>query len=59
MNQNRHPFNGLLFQDNWGKPAREIILDFNEARDDGVAVASVGPCANYLHLAQTHNQAIT
>ena len=27
------------------------ILDFNEARDDGVAVASAGPSANHLHLA--------
>jgi len=26
-------------------------LDFNEARDDGVAVASAGPYANHLHLA--------
>jgi len=27
------------------------ILDFNEVRDDGVAVASAGPYANHLHLA--------
>ena len=27
------------------------ILDFTEARDDGVAVASAGPYANHLHLA--------
>jgi len=26
-------------------------LDFNEARDDGMAVASAGPYANHLHLA--------
>jgi len=26
-------------------------LDFNEARDDGVAVASAGPYAYHLHLA--------
>jgi len=26
-------------------------LDFNEARDDGVAVASAGPYANHFHLA--------
>ena len=26
-------------------------LDFNEARDDGVAVAPAGPYANHLHLA--------
>ena len=28
-----------------------IIVDFTEARDDGVAVASAGPYANNLHLA--------
>jgi len=27
------------------------ILDFNKGRDDGVAVASAGPYAKYLHLA--------
>ena len=26
------------------------LLDFNEARDDGVEVASAGPYANHLHL---------
>jgi len=37
-------------------------LDFNESRDDGVAVASAGPFANHLHLAprlQTDNHAST
>jgi len=29
----------------------KTILDFNEARDDGVAVASAGSYANHLHLA--------
>jgi len=29
----------------------EVNLDFTEARDDGVAVASAGPYANHLHLA--------
>jgi len=29
---------------------KKTILDFNEARDDGVAVASAGPFANHLHL---------
>jgi len=28
----------------------KTILDCNEARDDGVAVASAGPYANHLHL---------
>ena len=31
-------------------PERLNILDFNEARDDGVAVASAGPHANHLYL---------
>jgi len=29
----------------------ETNLDFNDTRDDGVAVASTEPCANHLHLA--------
>ena len=35
-----------------GKPAPEkyTILNFTEARDDGVAVASAEPYANHLHL---------
>jgi len=39
----------------------KTILDFNEARDHGVAVASAGLYANYLHLApvQTDNRAST
>jgi len=42
-----------LLQDNLGKPAPELstVLNFNEARDDGVAVALAGPHANHLHLA--------
>jgi len=32
-------------------------MDFNEARADGVAVASAGPYANHLHLLQTDNNA--
>jgi len=42
-----------LFQQNPGKsaPEKQTILDFNKARDDGVAVASAGPYANHLHLA--------
>jgi len=45
-----------FFQDKLGKPApeRQIILDFTEARDDGVAVASAGAYAN-----QTDNHART
>jgi len=35
------------------------MLDFNEARDDGVAVAPAGPYANHLHSHQTDNDAST
>jgi len=30
-------------------PEKQTILDFTEARDVGVAVASAGPYANHLH----------
>jgi len=43
----RHLFNGL-FYDNLGKPVPDRL---NEARDDGVAVASGVPYANHLHYA--------
>jgi len=46
------PFKWPLFQENLGKPAPErlTILDFNEARNDGVAVMSASPYANHLRL---------
>ena len=49
----QHPFNGLVFHDNLGKTAAERLnqSESNEARDDGVAVASAGPYVNHLHLA--------
>jgi len=34
-----------------GQQKGKTILDFNDTRDDGVAVASAGLCANHLHLA--------
>jgi len=42
-----------FFQYNPGKLAteRQTIVDFTGATDDGVAVASVGPHANHVHLA--------
>jgi len=41
-------------------PERQNHSVFNEARDDGVAVASAGPYANHLHfLLQTDNHAST
>jgi len=47
----KHLFSSL-FHDSLGKLYQKSItnLDFNEARDDGVAVASAGPYANDLHL---------
>jgi len=32
-------------------PERENLLDFSEAGDDGLAIASAGPYANHLHFA--------
>jgi len=46
----RHPFNGLFFQDNLGKPTSERLNQY-KTRDNGVAVASAEPYVNYLHLA--------
>jgi len=47
-----HPFNGLFSRTAWVSRHQkgEISLDFNEARDDGMAVASVVPYANHVHL---------
>jgi len=47
-----HPFNGLVSRTIWVSQHQKgrTILDFNEARDDTVAVASAGPSANHLHL---------
>jgi len=55
-----HPINGLL-QDNLGKlaPERYTILDFNEARDGAMTMASAGPYANHLTLLQIDNRACT
>jgi len=45
-------FNGLFYRTTWGgwHHKGRTILDFNEARNDGVAVASAGPYANHTHL---------
>ena len=51
--KNKHAFNDLFLRTNsvsWYQTGK-TILDFNEARDDGVAVASAEPYANHLHLA--------
>jgi len=34
----------------WHRIRKVTILDFNEARDDGMVMASAGQCANHLHL---------
>jgi len=49
----RHPFNGLFSRTIWVRwhQKDKNFLDFNEATDDGVAVASAGQYANHLHLA--------
>jgi len=48
----RHPSNGLYSRTTWLSQNQKgsTNLDFNEARDDGVAVTSAGPYAK-LHLA--------
>jgi len=55
----RHQFNGL-FSGTFSvgrHQKRQTILDFNEARDDGVA--SAGPYAKHLHLAPNRYHAST
>jgi len=50
--RNRHPFNGLFSRTTWVRQYQkgQTNLDFNEARDDGVAVASAGPYGNHVDL---------
>jgi len=42
--EDTHPFNGLFSRTTWVSQHQkgQTNLDFNEARDDGVAVASAG-----------------
>ena len=49
----RHPVNGLFSRTTWvsRRQKGKTYLDFIEARDDGVAVASAGRYVNHLHLA--------
>jgi len=46
-------FNGLFSRTTWlsWHQKGRTFLDFNEARDDGVAMTSAGPHADHLHLA--------
>jgi len=48
----RQPFNGLFSRKTWVNRNQkgQINLDFNEARDDSLAVTSARPFANHLHL---------
>jgi len=48
----RHPFNSLLTRITWviRQQKGKTTLDFNEARDDEVALASAGPYASHWHL---------
>jgi len=48
-----HPFNDLFSTTTWVRwhQKGENNLDYNEARDDGVAVASAGTYAHHLHVA--------
>ena len=48
-----HPFHGRFYRTTWVSCHQKgpTNLDFNEARDDGVAVPSAGSYANYLYLA--------
>jgi len=41
-----------LSRTTWVSQHQKTNVDFNEARDDWVAVASAGPHANHLHLAR-------
>jgi len=51
----RYPFNGLFSRTTWVSRHQKgyTSLEFNEARHNGVAVASVASYVNYLHL--THD----
>jgi len=45
-----HPFNSLFSRTTWVSwyEKGRSILDFTEARDDGLEVSSAGPYANHL-----------
>jgi len=47
----RHLFNGLFSRKIWVSQLQKgkNILNINEARDDVVAVASLGPYVNHFH----------
>jgi len=51
--QNTRSINGFFSRTAWVSRHHrgETNLDFDEARDDGMAAASAGPYTNHLHLA--------
>jgi len=58
----KYPFNGLFSRTTWVRwhqKNKKTILDFNDASDDGVAVASAGPYENHLHFAPHSRQTTT
>jgi len=57
MDQIKSSLAAVTFLGQLGKtvPERSTVLDFNEARDDGVVVASTGPHANHLHIIRENN----
>jgi len=46
-NQQRQSTEGNLGKP---EPEKKTILNFNEARDDGITVTSAGPYTDHLHL---------
>jgi len=52
-NTDRHPFNGLSSRTTWVSWHQNngTNVDFNEAKDDGVALTSAGPYTHHLHFA--------
>jgi len=50
MAKNIHPFNGLFSRTTWVSH-----LDFNEATDDGVAVASFAPRRRQITIPAPHH----
>ena len=45
-------YNGLFSRTTWVSRYQKgrTVLDFTEARDDGMAVAAAGPYVNHLHF---------
>jgi len=52
VNKQQHAFYSLFSRTTWVSQYQKgkTILDFNEARDNGVALVSAGPYASHLHF---------